>query len=458
MTAPSTFTRTLATAAALIALTLSGVEAQPGADGPNRDQRPHQPPRSRRPAQRITTIEGSFFPDFQPRIPFGRPSVPFVELGRSVLFIAGTPEAGTELWKTDGTAQGTVLVKDIAPGNASSHPDSLTLAGGWLYFRVTRGGHCELWRSNGGAAGTTLVLGLTDCSSFDLVELEGAVYLTACTASACGLYGTDGTTAGTRLIAEGRAQSLKSSGTQLFFAQSDDAAGVNALWTSDGTANGTHLVKDFSPGFGPVSNLVFWESHLYLLADDGVHGLELWKSDGTTEGTTLVRDVVAGPEGSGALLFTARNGLVLILRRGEEAGLELWKSDGTEQGTSLLKDLALEGEDVFFDTFALIDGALFFQTQTPDGGADLWTTDGTPQGTALVKRFSPSPGSWNALDRFIAGEHVLVFTRVFENGSELWRTDGFPESTVTIPASLCGVPSPREGSGGRTAAPAGRRA
>ncbi len=43
-----------------------------------------------------------------------------VEMGGSVYFAATTDELGTELWKSDGTEAGTVLVKDIRAGSSSS--------------------------------------------------------------------------------------------------------------------------------------------------------------------------------------------------------------------------------------------------------------------------------------------------------------------------------------------------
>ena len=60
---------------------------------------------------------------------------------------------------SNGTAAGTVLVKDINPAaNADSNPRFLTNVSGTLFFTADDGvdGN-ELWRSNGTAAGTVLV-------------------------------------------------------------------------------------------------------------------------------------------------------------------------------------------------------------------------------------------------------------------------------------------------------------
>ncbi|MEB3831575.1 ELWxxDGT repeat protein, partial [Phormidium sp. CCY1219] len=65
---------------------------------------------------------------------------------------------GFELWKSDGTAAGTVLVKDIRSGSGSSNPSNLTNINGTLYFGADDGTNgFELWKSDGTAAGTVLV-------------------------------------------------------------------------------------------------------------------------------------------------------------------------------------------------------------------------------------------------------------------------------------------------------------
>jgi ELWxxDGT repeat protein len=63
------------------------------------------------------------------------------------LFFAGNDGTdGSELWKSDGTAAGTVMVKDINPGSFGSSPASLTLSGGHLFFTANDGTHgVELW-------------------------------------------------------------------------------------------------------------------------------------------------------------------------------------------------------------------------------------------------------------------------------------------------------------------------
>src|SRR5690606_17599242 len=74
----------------------------------------------------------------------------------STLFLA-VNEA--ELWMSDGTGPGTVLVADLLPeDSADSFPDDLTGIGGTLYFSSSAGDKGrEVWKSNGTLAGTVRV-------------------------------------------------------------------------------------------------------------------------------------------------------------------------------------------------------------------------------------------------------------------------------------------------------------
>src|SRR5207247_1215185 len=80
---------------------------------------------------------------------------PPVVIGNVAYFAANDGTNGVELWKTDGTPEGTELVKDIQPGPGSSNPRSLTSFNGKLYFRASDGENGEeLWHSDGTVNGT----------------------------------------------------------------------------------------------------------------------------------------------------------------------------------------------------------------------------------------------------------------------------------------------------------------
>jgi ELWxxDGT repeat protein len=243
---------------------------------------------------------------------------------RPYFFSALDETHGTELWKTDGTSEGTVLVKDINPSIWSSNPQILTYLKDHVYFVADDGEHgYELWKSDGTEAGTVMVKDLSPGASstviytMSLVSVNGILYFTALEDThGAELWKTDGTEAGTIIVKDifpgaGGAYpyTLTNVNGTLFFSAYDEAAGAE-LWKTDGTEDGTVMVKDIFPGtdpmFGPggpalssdPSTLTKVGEMLYFIATDGLHGREMWKSDGTTAGTNLIRDINPGTNNS----------------------------------------------------------------------------------------------------------------------------------------------------------------
>ena len=135
-------------------------------------------------------------------------------MGGTLFFTADDGIHGSELWKSDGSQAGTVLVKDIDPdadGYDEYGPSYLTAVGGTLFFTADDGIHGEeLWKSDGTRAGTVLVKDIHP-----------------------GDYGSD-------------PSSLTDVRGTLFFTARDGIHG-SELWKSDGTRAGTVLVKDIRP-------------------------------------------------------------------------------------------------------------------------------------------------------------------------------------------------------------------
>src|SRR5262249_39199207 len=140
-------------------------------------------------------------------------------VGGVLFFVAHNGPGSYDLWKSDGTTAGSMIVKTFAPGGFEPGPGGLTEMNGILYF------------------------------------------------------GAEGNSAG------------------------------DELWRSDGTLAGTVMVKDINPtgGNGTGSfpdELTNAGGTLFFSADDGSHGKELWKSDGTAAGTVMIKDITPGAAGS----------------------------------------------------------------------------------------------------------------------------------------------------------------
>lgn len=109
---------------------------------------------------------------------------------------------GTEVWKTDASAAGTMLVQDIN-NTGDSSPSGFTEFQGAHYFSAVDGVNgVELWKSDGTAAGTSLVKDINSTGSSNpqnLMVLNGALYFSADDGqNGIELWKTDGTADGTK--------------------------------------------------------------------------------------------------------------------------------------------------------------------------------------------------------------------------------------------------------------------
>ncbi|MDW8221981.1 MAG: cadherin-like domain-containing protein [Gemmatales bacterium] len=270
---------------------------------------------------------------------------------------------GVELWRSNGTSTGTVLVANINSGpGGSSDPSNLININGTLYFAANDGTNgVELWRLLTDASGVPvgppvmvrdIAPGTASSSPNNLTNVNGTLFFTAND----GVYGTelwksDGTAAGTQLVADVRLGSISATFKELtnfngtLFFVADDGQYGEELWKSDGTSPGTVLVKDINIGTksSQVQGLTVVQTapgvfQLFFAATDGSTGLELWKSDGSTAGTVRVRDIRSGAASAAPQQLVALGNQLVFLANDGLTDLDPWKSDGTAAGTVKIAD------------------------------------------------------------------------------------------------------------------------
>lgn len=189
------------------------------------------------------------------------------------------------------------------------------------------------------------------------------------------------------------AEWMVAAGSRLFF-QTRTIVGTKTqidLWTTDGTANGTVLVKQIESTdlemniFSPVA----MGNTLYF-----AHRKSLWASDGTPAGTNIVKTIpVTNIIGNGAIgTIAALNGRLYFLATSDAAGREPWVSDGTAAGTNMLLDIraGVTGSSLASANpgyFHLWKNKVVFLARDGADAWGIWSTDGTSVGTKLLKAY-----------------------------------------------------------------------
>ncbi len=359
-----------------------------------------------------------------------------VALGDQVLFTLTDGKQGVELWRSDGSVDGTVKVLDLSPGKAEVGgvgpvPDAVLAVGKTLFFTFADGMHGpELWKTDGTAEGTGLVKDILPGSAGSFPRQFarlGHRLLFFVDADPAALWSSDGTPEGTVQLAAA-SWSLGASavvGDALLYREGESSDEINVLWRSDGTARGTTRLGDFPSG---PANCVAARGLLFC----DVLG-ELWTSDGTAEKTRRVT-AIQGLQ-SDSLIGAGQRVYFATATDGQDR--QLWTSDGTAEGTLSVASFPDLGAQAFGAGFARgeptdltpLGDVLYFAGYRPETGYELWRSDGTVAGTRLVMDLEPGP-----TDSFPSSLRALGDRLIFRSTRGLWSTDGTEAGTILVQA------------------------
>jgi ELWxxDGT repeat protein len=356
----------------------------------------------------------------------------FTELGGKVYFgsFFSNSVANDGLWVTDGTAAGTHEIRNI-----DVIYQSLIAVGGDLLFLATDSSNRTAGWSYNPSTGIATESAPTAVTSLpsDFTVAGNAAYFVASDASSQGeLWHVTGADVITELtsatngeIGNGQANpiSLAALGNGLFFSADDTVHGPSLFFTNGSTVTFLAQVQ-FAQNFTVVGNLLYFQGY------DATNDDELWVSDGTPGGTHRVTDTEA-PNSANASGFAAVGAKMFFAADDGVHGSELWVFNGQPGGATMVADVdpgAAGADPTDLTAFA---GALFFAANNGAGPTELWRSDGTAGGTMAIT--SDSNGA-SPQDLTADGAQLFFFGSDTTHGAGLFVSDGSPGGPTFVQA------------------------
>lgn len=367
-------------------------------------------------------------------------------LDETIYFTADDGEHGFGLWKTDGTEEGTVLVKDAVAGDLESSPRLLTRLGDHLYFGTNAG----VWRTDGTAEGTLLIspkrpIKITSTSNrlFFLSDFSSSTFGSE-------LWCSDGTEEGTTLLLNGTMSEMVTLGEELLFTNLENRTDA-VLWKSNGTPQGTIAIKTLVSGnigsvdlfsaayLTKVGNQVHFLTHVYGA------GTFWWQSDGTSEGTISLKKVTSKKAGVTPGSFGSTSKEVSFQRIGEKVSLvlffnsnpfNLWITDGTPETTVEVNTRQV----VNSETVTSFNNALYW---IDDYRRKVYRSEGSDETTgALFNLTPPNANNSNSPSSILNLDRQFLFFGTTNGSHHLWASDGTAAGTYitsTLPGNGLGI-------------------
>jgi len=340
-----------------------------------------------------------------------------------------------------------LVTPPVSPPTFLTTGSELVAFNGYVYFAANDGvvGN-ELWRTDGTAAGTTLVADLRSDSPLassnprQFTVVGNRMFLVATTAvSSYAVFTIDGTgTPQATSVTGGVAGSQSTGGSMV-----GSVNGLGLLNHYDGQTNKLYGLGASGSVFTPiyagadtagtdVATVGGFAYYAQTNAGIGNSAYEPFRTNGVT--TAVVKDIVPGVNGSQPGDFHATSNRAYFVADDGAHGRELWVTDGTSDGTQIVHEHHPLSTATSFgtpDQWAVNGDVLYYLPNDPTTGQEVWRTQGTDATTRVVKDITPGVGG--------QGVKIFPFKDGFGmlRGSDIWVSDG-TEAGTTLLATVDG--------------------
>lgn len=372
-------------------------------------------------------------------------------INNKLLFVYDDGVHGQELWVSDGTEQGTQMLIDLNQGAGWGVPDyqynygsrneayKLPVLNGEAYFYGNDGSNgIELWKTDGTPGGTVMVRDINSGTDVGIVDSEDVkqivvlnnkvVFMAATAGEGYELWTSDGTSSGTQMVVDYMPGT--SSLYPIHFIVYNNkvifsAQGVSAIFSYDGST--ITKLKDDAEIFRGNDYAIFNNKLYFPYYQSGSSTFDaVGVTDGTPNGTGVLMNMtgLTVPVFADGISysFTVANGKLFFFGSiGQDQGL--WVSDGTQGGTSLL----VTGSNTYRigRTISFGNKAYFRVYDMDNKMCDLWSTDGTSGGTMKLDYSprtdvsSPIIGNMTAVSNYMLIGTTLYFFNYYNTDDAL---------------------------------------
>ncbi|MEH1837886.1 MAG: pre-peptidase C-terminal domain-containing protein [Nostoc sp.] len=352
-----------------------------------------------------------------------------IVFNNKLYFTATDSTYGTELWQYDGTS--VTRISDINLNIDSSYPSNFTVVGNKLFFTAVDSSNTrKLWVYNSTSVSLVDINpGFSSSQSPTFTAFNSKLFFTA--KNNTQLWSTDGTIGGTQVISVGgTTQSYPANfrvvDSTLYFTASNATSGYEVWKYQSGTT--ASLLKDITPGnngFAPTYLTAVGNTLYFVTDSNNDFNLELWKSDGTANGTVIIKTDGQAPNvGLGFFFLTAVGNILYFVGNDPVTGLELWRTDGTDANTLLVKDIwtgtnaSSQPNNSIPTSLVNFNSTLAFAAS--DGSnREVWFSDGTTANSRKVSNINAT-GNANPDRLTVVGTQLFFTANNGTNGTELY--------------------------------------
>lgn len=353
---------------------------------------------------------------------------------------------GYEPWISDGTNIGTKILRNLDNKSRSSNPNRFTKLGNNAVFLSYQdvSNYYRLWQTDGNFTGTQPLKNIHDSgqnvSLFLTFKTQDSLvsFIANTDSFDIQLWVSDGTEIGTKPITKivngASAVFIGKINDYYYFTYTHEDYGAEVFKTR-GMYDIPQLVKDIYPG--TTSSLPEYiakiDNKIVIKAEDSYYGKELWVTDGTTNGTKLLKDIVLGAGYPYLSHFKVLNNQLHFVVK-DDNDWSIWTTDLTNTGTKQL----LKAIDCYsISNYTKFQNTIYAVALNAQLGSELFKQ--TNDSLVFFRDFNFGFNSSNIKNFTIVNDTLLFFTaNNSSNRPDIWvisQSNKNPQIQLRMPFS-----------------------